>query len=166
MSVNNRIEYTIKIKPIEILTDENAGTHDILASEIGTRFSISNSVVVGLYDDTAAIQGYKDAIVNYLEAIDSADTTDISSKATACFVMIKNTGYTFSSATGLGVALSAAIKVMVATTVIAILQPGEAIVLHDVSATINCTGIHVRTVTTAGAEGSPGHLAVERLVVG
>ena len=55
---------------------------------------------------------------------------------------------------------------MSGTTLISVLDPGEAIVLKDDNAGIDCGGIHVRTVNLNGADNSSaGHLAVEYLVV-
>ena len=55
---------------------------------------------------------------------------------------------------------------MVGSTMISVLDPGEAIVLKDDNLGIACTGIHVRTVDLDGSDNSSaGHLAVEYLVV-
>ena len=151
---------------MEELTTENSTTQDVIASEVGKSLGGSGQAAVTDYSGDADVQGYKDAAVNYREAIDSADTTDLSSETTASFVFIKNTGYTYSSATVLGAALDKSLKVMVGTTLISILDAGEAIVLKDDNAGIDCSGIHVRTVDTDGSENaSAGHLAVEFLVV-
>ena len=82
-------------------------------------------------------------------------------------MFIKNTGYTFSSATALGDSLSKALKVMVpgGTTIISVLDPGEAIVLKDDNAGLDGR-FHVRTVDLDGSDNTgAGHLAVEYLVV-
>jgi hypothetical protein len=160
------MQFAVSCTPVEELATENSGTSNILASEINTSLGGSGTAVVASYDGTAANQGYLNATVNYLEAVDSADTTDISAEGTASFVFIKNTGFTFSSATELGDALDKSLKVMVGTTLISVLDAGEAIVLKDDNAGIACTGIHVRTVDTDGSNNtSAGHLAVEYLVV-
>lgn len=160
------VRISLSVTPIEELTDENSGTHEHIASEVNKSLGGSAEAVVTDYSAAAADQGYADGAVNYLEAIDSADTTDISSEATASFVFIKNTGYTFSNATTLGVALNKALKVMCGTTLICLLDPGEAFYMKDDNAGIVCTNIHVRTVDLDGSENaSAGHLAVERLVV-
>jgi hypothetical protein len=55
---------------------------------------------------------------------------------------------------------------MVGSTMISVLDPGEAIVLKDDNAGINGTDLHVRTVDTDGSDNSSaGHLAYEYLVV-
>ena len=160
------VRYSVSCTPVEELTDEQGNTHSVISGEVGKTLGGEGTAVVTNYGGTAAYQGYLNNTVNYLECIDSDDTTDISSEATASFVFIKNTGYTFSSATALGDALAKSVKVMVATTLIAILDAGEAIVLKDDNAGIDCTGIHVRTVDTDGSNNaSAGHLAVEYLVV-
>jgi hypothetical protein len=162
----DKVTYSISVTPQEQLSDENSGTHYIIASEVGKSLGGSGVATVADYAGSAANQGYLNTTVNYMEAIDSGDTTDISSEATATFVFIKNTGYTYSSVTALGAALSKALKVMSGSTLISVLDPGEAIVLKDDNAGIACTGIHVRTVDLDGSNNtSAGHLAVEYLVV-
>lgn len=169
--MGDSIRYSVSVTPVEEIADESAGTHEVITGEVGKSIGGSGIAVVTDYSGTAAAQGYKDATVNYLEVIDSADTTDVSSELTASFVFIKNTGYTYSSATVLGDALAKSVKVMifdgVATNImISILDAGESIILKDDNAGIVCTGIHVRTVNTDGsANAAAGHLAAEILVV-
>ena len=162
----DKVTFAVGCTPQEELTNENSGTIYVIASEVNKSLGGSGAATCDSYAGTAANQGYLNATVNYMEAIDSADTTDISAEGTATFVFIKNTGYTFSSATALGDALSKSLKVMSGTTLISVLDAGEAIVLKDDNAGIACTGIHVRTVDTDGNNNaSAGHLAVEYLVV-
>jgi len=164
--MSDSIKYDISVEPREELTDENGNTKTVISGEVYKTLGGSGVAVVTDYSGTAAAQGYLNATVNYLECIDSDDTTDISSEATASFVYIKNTGYTFSSATVLGDALAKSVKVMFGTTMVSILDAGECIALKDDNAGLVCTNIHVRTVDTDGSENaSAGHLAVERLVV-
>jgi len=162
----DKVTFAVSCTPQEELTNENSGTIYVIASEVNTSLGGSGAATCASYAGTAANQGYLNATVNYMEAIDSADTTDISAEGSATFVFIKNTGYTFSSATVLGDALSKSLKVMSGTTLISVLDAGEAIVLKDDNAGIACTGIHVRTVDTDGSNNTgAGHLAVEYLVV-
>lgn len=162
----DRVKITVYVQPIEELTDENAGTTLVVASEVARNLGGSASINITDYSGTAAAQGYKDAAVNYLECIDSDDTTDISSETTASVVYIENTGYTYSSATTLGAALDKSVKVMIGTTMISIIPSGGAICLMDVNAGLDCTNIHVRTVDDDGGDNaSAGHLAVRYLVV-
>ena len=164
--MGDKVTFAVSCTPQEELQDENAGTRYVLSSEVGTSLGGSGACVCTDYANTAAAQGYKNATVNYLEGIDSADTTDISADANARFVFIKNTGFEFSTATALGSSLNKALKVMVGTTLISVLDPGEAIILKDDNAGIACTGIHVRTVDLDGSNNtSAGHLAVEYLVI-
>lgn len=162
----DKVTYAISCTPQEELTDENSGTRYVLASEVGKSLGGSGVATAASYGGTADNQGYLNQAVNYREADDNNNTTNISGESTATFVFIKNTGYTYSSATALGVALDKAVKVMSGTTLISVLDPGEAIVLKDDNAGIDCGGIHVRTVNLNGADNSSaGHLAVEYLVV-
>lgn len=162
----DKITFAVSCTPQEELTNENSGTIYVIASEVNKSLGGSGSATCSSYAGSAADQGYLNATVNYMEAIDSADTTDISAEATATFVFIKNTGYTFNTSTTLGSSLDKSLKVMSGTTIISLLDAGEAIVLKDDNAGIACTGIHVRTVDTNGSNNtSAGHLAVEYLVV-
>ncbi len=164
--MGDSVRYSMSVNPLEEITDEQTNTYTVISGEVGRNLGGSGVAVVTDYSGTAAAQGYKDATVNYLECIDSTDATDISSETTASFVFIKNTGFTFSSATVLGVALTASVKVMSGTTLLSLLDAGEVYVAKDDNATIDCTGLHVRTVNVDGSNNaSVGHLAVERLVV-
>ena len=164
--MSDEIRYSIGVTPVEELTTENSTSEDVIASEVNKSLGGSGIAVVTNYSGDANVQGYKDAAVNYREAVDSADTTGISSETTASFVFIKNTGFTYSSATALGVALDKSLKVMSGTTLLAILDAGEAIVFKDDNAEIDASGIHVRTVDTDGNDNTDaGHLAAEFLVV-
>ena len=161
------VQFSVSCTPIEELATENSGTTNILASEVNTSLGGSGTATVASYAGTAANQGYLNATVNYFEGLDSADDTDLSSEASATFIFIKNTGYTFSTATALGESLSKALKIMApgGTTLVSILDPGEAIVLKDDNAGLDGR-FHVRTVDLDGSNNaSAGHLAVEYLVV-
>ena len=164
--MSDSVRYAVSVNPLEEITDEQGNTYTVISGEVGKNLGGSGVAVVTDYSGTAAAQGYKDATVNYLECIDSDDTTDISSEGSASFVFIKNTGFTFSSATVLGAALAKSVKVMSGATLLTLLDAGEVYVAKDDNAGIACTGIHVRTVDTDGSNNaSAGHLAVERLVV-
>ena len=161
------VQFSVSCTPVEELATENSGTSNILASEVNTSLGGSGSATVASYAGTAANQGYLNATVNYFEGLDSSDSTDLSSETSATFIFIKNTGFTFSSATVLGASLSKALKIMApgGTTIISVLDPGEAIVLKDDNAGLDGR-FHVRTVDLDGSDNtSAGHLAIEYLVV-
>ena len=163
----DKVTFAVSCTPQEELTDENSGTRYVLSSEVATSLGGNGSATCASYAGTAANQGYLNATVNYFEALDSSDSTDLSSETSATFIFIKNTGFTFSSATALGSSLSKALKIMApgGTTVISVLDPGEAIVLKDDNAGLDGR-FHVRTVDLDGSDNtSAGHLAVEYLVV-
>lgn len=167
------VQFAVSCTPTETPTVDHGTGANIMATEVGQSLGGSGSAAVASYapgqgSDAAdgAYQGFMSGTQYYREAIDSTDTTDISAESSASFVFIGNTGYTYSTATALGDALTASVKVMVGTTLIAVLDAGEAIILKDDNAGIDCSGIHVRTVTTAGANDTEiGHLAVAFLVV-
>ena len=161
------VQFSVSCTPVEELATENSGTSNILASEVNTSLGGSGTATVASYAGTAANQGYLNGTVNYFEGLDSSDSTDLSSETSATFIFIKNTGFTFSSATVLGASLSKALKIMApgGTTIISVLDPGEAIVLKDDNAGLDGR-FHVRTVDLDGSDNtSAGHLAIEYLVV-
>ena len=163
----DKVTFAVSCTPQEELTDENSGTRYVLSYGVATSLGGNGSATCASYAGTAANQGYLNATVNYFEALDSSDSTDLSSETSATFIFIKNTGFTFSSATALGSSLSKALKIMApgGTTVISVLDPGEAIVLKDDNAGLDGR-FHVRTVDLDGSNNtSAGHLAVEYLVV-
>jgi len=163
----DKVTFAVSCTPQEELSTENSTTTYVIASEVNKSLGGSGTATCASYAGTAANQGYLNATVNYFEGLDSADDTDLSSESSATFIFIKNTGFTFSSATALGAALSKALKIMApgGTTLISILDPGEAIVLKDDNAGLDGR-FHVRTVDLDGSNNtSAGHLAVEYLVV-
>jgi len=178
----DKIRYSISVTPVETVTqavaftniEDNANhadvtnnSHDVIATEVATSLGGTGEAVCNGYNGTAANQGYLNQTVNYGEAGDSADTNDLSSETTASFIFIKNTGKTFSSATALGDTLNKALKVMYpgGTSLISVLDPGEAIVFKDDNLGLDAR-FHVRTVDLDGGDNSSaGHLAVEYLVV-
>ena len=178
----DKITYSLSVTPIETVTQavtysniEDAAnhatvtnnSHDVLATEVATSLGGAGEAVCNGYNGTAANQGYLNQTVNYIEANDSADTNDLSAETTASFIFIKNTGKTFSSATVLGDTLNKALKIMYpgGTSLISVLDPGEAIVLKDDNLGLNAQ-FHIGTVDLDGGDNtSAGHLAVEYLVV-
>ena len=179
----DRIIYSVSATPIETVTqavtysniedtsnhaNSTNNSHDVLATEVGKTLGGSGESVCNGYAATAAYQGYLNQTPNYRLTPDDGDTTDISAEASASFVYIKNTGKALATdnTAVLGDTLDKALKIMVGTTLISVLDPGEAIVLKDDNLGIACTGIHVRTVDLDGGDNSSaGHLAVEYLVV-
>jgi len=166
----NKVKFRVHCTPLEDITDVQGGTHTVIASEVGRTLGGAGESVVDIYQTPLggliANQGYLNTTVNYLSADDGANTTDISAEPSASFVFIKNTGRAFDTVTTLGDPLTASIKVMIATTMISVLDAGEAIILKDDNSALNCTTIHVRTVTTAGADDATlTNLAVEYLVL-
>lgn len=100
--MSDRIKFAVSVTPIETLTDENAGTRDIVASEVGKSLGGGgDSLAIANYTGVADAQGYKDAAVNYRSASHSAGGTALTSTQPD-FVFIKNTGHKYSSETVLG----------------------------------------------------------------
>jgi len=167
--MSDSVKYAISVKPIEVISDENGGEYNVNASEVGKILGCGGTAIVTDYSAAANTQGYKDAAVNYREALDSSDTTILSNDTSLSFMFIKNTGYTYSSSSVLGVALAKSLKVMIGNNdkeMVAILDAGEGIVFKDDNAGIDGSAIYVRTVDIDGSENaSAGHLAVEFLAV-
>lgn len=98
----DRIRFAVSAIPIETLTDENSGTHDVIAGEVLKQLGGSgDSLSLTAYNGTAANQGYLNATVNYSTATHAAGGTALSATE-GDFIFIKNTGYKFSDATTLG----------------------------------------------------------------
>lgn len=103
----DRIRFGVNACPIETLTDDNAGTHDIIASEVGKILGASGdsiNLTVAHYGATANAQGYKDAVVNYRDALHTAEGVALTATNEPSFIYIRNTGFRYSSATTLGAA--------------------------------------------------------------
>jgi hypothetical protein len=99
----DRVQIKIEIVPIETLTDENATTHDIIASEVGKKLGgTADSLQVSNYGGAADDQGYLNKTVNYRSASHSAGGTRLTAATTSDVIFIKNTGYKYSNATALG----------------------------------------------------------------
>ena len=177
----DKVRYSMSCTPIElvtlavtytgeentsVLTDISDSEHEVLATEVGTSLGGSGEAVAVSFAGSGAIQGYANGIVNYGEASDSSDSQSLSTEARASFSFIINTGKEFDSVTTLGETLAGcALRVQATSQTIGILLPGECLILKDDNRSLNCTNFHVRTVDTAGADNSLGHLAFEYLVV-
>ncbi len=161
----DRILYAISVSPQELLTDEQGNTSYVISGEVGKSLGCSGAVVVVDYAGSGAVNGYQDGAVTYISVSDSA-TQSVSSETSASGMFIKNTGYTYSSATALGAALTASLEVKCGSTRIALLDAGEGIFLKDDNLTLNGTAFNLRTMSTVGtANTGIGHLALELLVV-
>ena len=114
--MSDRIKFAVHLTPIETITDENSGSHDIIASEVGRSLGGGgDSLGLAAYNNTAASQGYLNATVNYSTASHSAGGTRLTTMASADFIFIKNTGYKFSDATSLGVSTTDVVIVAIET---------------------------------------------------
>ena len=73
----DKVTYAISCTPQEELTNENGGTQYVIASEVNKGLGGSGESVVADYAGTASNQGYLNATVNYLEAIDILSNLEI-----------------------------------------------------------------------------------------
>lgn len=161
----DRIKYGISVTPIETLTDDNSNEHDIIASDVSKTLGCSGIAASVTYGNTSSVQGYNAGSPYYLDVPDGTSVA-LSTEISAKFVFIKNTGKEFNTTSALGDDFAYSIEVKIGTTLIAILDAGEGIVLKDDNGGINASNINLKTVTTAGAPASAGDLAAEFLVVG
>lgn len=110
----DRIRFGVNLTPIETLTDENGGSRDIVASEVGRSLSASGESIdlnFAYNSFTAAQQGYLNATVNYISASHSAGGSALGNLEPD-FIFIKNTGYKFSTANVLGAATTDCVMVV------------------------------------------------------
>lgn len=111
----DRINFAVTATPIETITDENSASHDILASEVLTKFGGGgDSLSLAAYNNSAANQGYLNATVNYSTATYSAGGTQLTA-IEPDFIFIKNTGFRFADATTLGASSTDVVIVAIRT---------------------------------------------------
>lgn len=169
----NQIRYNISVTPIETVQSADGATnYDIIAGEVAGTLGGSGISVVTDYHSTLtnAKQGYggnnaASGVKYYMDANDANDDADISAETAIKFLFIKNTGYTYSSASALGSASTLSVRVLAGATVISVLDPGESIVLKDDNGGISGAAIHCRTVNNNGSTGTLDSVAVEFLAV-
>ena len=178
----DRIQFSNSCTPVETLTSgDGATTQDILAGEVGTSVGGSGEAVVTNYQNATAYQGIGGSDVapgvrNYINCVDNSATV-CTAETTASFLIIKNTGKLYSSATALGdtvpVTGDHVLVTLVNTTtnVLAFLAPGESFMMHIggtalANHPIDCSKIKVQSFEGDGtAAGAADHIAVEFLAV-
>ena len=178
----NRVEFSISATPVETLTSgDGAATSDIIAGEIGKSLGGSGSAVVTDYQNTNTTQGIggdsgTSGTHTYINAQDNS-ATQVTSETTASFIIIKNTGKVFSSATALGATAATTgdhvLVTLVNTTTnnLAFLAPGEAFMMSIggtgmTTHVLDCSKIKVQSYEGDGtAAGTDDHIAVEFLAV-
>ena len=112
----DRLQINVSVTPVEELATEDSGTHDIVASEVGTSLSGSaDSVDLTSYAGTAGNQGYTGGAVNYLDAIHTSEGTKLSATEPCDAVFIKNTGHKFSTTSLLGATTTDCVMVVFKT---------------------------------------------------
>ncbi len=178
----NRIQFAVSATPVETLTSGDAATTtDILAGEVGKILGGAGSAVVSDYQNAYATQGIGGdsgtaGVHTYINCVDNSATA-ISSETTASFLIIKNTGKLYSSATALGDDAPSTgnhVRVSLVNTTtnnLAFLAPGEAFMM-SIGGTalsnfpIDCSKIFVQSYEGDGtAAGAADHIAVEFLAV-
>ena len=182
----DRIRFGVNLTPIETLTDENGGSRDIVASEVGRSLSASGESIdlnFAYNSFTAAQQGYLNATVNYISASHSAGGSALGNLEPD-FIFIKNTGFKFSNATTLGAATTDCVMVAIRTAAydngvqdgwvdsgavgklhffeIAWLKPGQGIILPAAANKygISQFGSNVGDLTNLGDTGQYGVSAI------
>jgi len=179
----DNIQFACSATPVETLTSggDGAATSDIIAGEVGKSIGGSGTAVVSDYQNSNATQGWggSDAtggVSYYVNCVDDSATV-ISAESSASFIIIKNTGKVYSSATALGATCETTgdhvLVTLVNTTTnkLAFLAPGEAFMMSIggtgmTNHVIDCSKIKVQSYTSAGAAaGAADHIAVEFLAV-
>ena len=156
----------IGISPVEVLTDHDGNTYDVIASEVYDKLSGELGVSLSYpFTGYAAWQGYKDATPYYLEVTSTGYSSPIIEQ-TASLVLIKNTGYKYNNSSELGELNDGTLlEIKVDDVVISRLDRDEPILLKDANATIDCNNLSLRTVKSDGTvDTSLDSLAVEFLV--
>lgn len=178
----DRIQFSNSATPIEtLLSGDTVTTSDIIAGEIRESLGGSGSAVVTDYQNTNSTQGIGGngvaATVRYYVNCVDGSATQISAETSASFLMIKNTGKLYSSATALGATAPVTGDHVLVTLVnsttdpLAFLAPGESFMLHIggtgmANHVINCTKIKVQSFKGDGtAAGGSDHIAVQFLAV-
>ena len=178
----DNIRFSNSVIPVETLTSgDGVTTNDIIAGEVGTSLGGSGTAVVTDYQNSSATQGIggSDAapgVRYYVNCVDNS-STQISTEATASFIMIKNTGQLYSSSSALGVTAPVTgdhvLVTLVNTTTnnLAFLAPGECFMMHIggtgmANHVVDCSKIKVQSFEGDGtAAAAADHIAVEFLAV-
>ena len=178
----DRIQFANSATSVETLTSgDGATTTDTIAGEVAASLGGSGSSVVSDYQNSNATQGIggSDAAPGvrlYRNCVDDSATV-ISTEATASFILIKNTGKLYDSATALGETVPVTgdhvlvTLVNSTTNVLAFLAPGESFMMHIggtalANHPIDCSKIKVQSYEGDGtAAAAADHIAVEFLAV-
>lgn len=115
MADTYKVNFKVKVTPIETLEDENLGTHPHIAGEIGKSLGGGgDSVALTDFNTrTAANQGYLNQTVNYVDVTHATGGTPISAGYESDFFFIKNTGYKYSSPTALGASTTDCVLIVI-----------------------------------------------------
>jgi hypothetical protein len=180
--VADRIEFSCQATPIETLSQDQGTGPDVLASEtFGHMFGTGTVTTWTVRDATGGTYGYTNGTPYYLDtAIANTSPNALPSVANISYLYIKNTGYIYSSSSGLGSATTNYITVRAlkgddgtAVTgasglnvgeqpVIASLEPGAAIMLPmptGLSLNSNYYGVH--STTSDGTTAASAIVAME-----
>lgn len=160
-TVKRAIAYT-QVEQADVLDDVSATDYDVNATEIGKNFGGSGVCLITDYGNSAEAQGYVNRTPNYKEAY--AIAVGVSTETAAKFLMIKNTGKTYSTPSVLGSDSDNSIKVIAGGVTLGILASGEGMIFKDANGGINATLITVQAVDADGSAPS-GDTAVEFLAV-
>lgn len=153
------LQYAVSLTPIEsLVSGEDASTHNILSPV--TAKSLGGGTSIDLTGSIDASIGYASGVPAYLSvtsggvALDS-DTTE------ARGIFIKNTGYTYSSPTVLGAAITKTFTITVGLKLIAGLGAGDSIFLPNAGGGANNLKPSEFTLTAIDAT----NIACEFLVI-
>lgn len=188
---SDKVQFAVSCTPIESLAEQQGGTTNILSSEVARSLGGSGSVVdlaTGFDATGGAAHGYASGVANYVSSAAATTPTAFSALTAVEFVIIKHSGYRYSSLTALGVVnttdyltiralagTDGAVLTGLATLddgeqpIIAVLKAGEAIVLPlrggDGGAPMSMAyyGHHSTTIAANAAGGNT--IAIELIAV-
>jgi len=107
MATNDKVQFAVSATPIESVGTSQQGSVDsfIVASEVGRSIGGSGQVLnleTGWDGSGGAAHGYDDGVPYYISSAKATTPTAFSALTAVEFVIIKHSGYIYSSATVLG----------------------------------------------------------------
>jgi len=154
-----------EITPVEEITDTDSSNHYSVSSEV-------NKILKGVirladinWKLTGAVNGWENKQPYFVEASVNGGNA-LSTLETSVFVMIKNTGRTYSDSSDYGIALNKALKITYDGEFVSLLTTKEPFYMKDNNGSLDTTLLDVETTELDGSTISSGSgLAVEFLAL-
>jgi hypothetical protein len=155
----------IMVEPVESLSDNDGSEHFIVSGEVAKILKGKISVSDVNMDLSGTLNGYENK-QPYLKEATVNGGNSLTTSSVSVFIMIKNTGRTYSSSSELGDALNKALKITYADEFVSLLTTSEPYYMKDNNGKIRADTIVVETVELDGSTISSGSgLAVEFLAL-